>query len=113
MTSYRRAIVGEIGGGANANCYSQLQELLDYLSANNEYIGWTGWAAGPRKHNFASDSPKFLDRLFRFQSGERSARAVEMTPAILSRAPRPATAHFLGALNQARPAHNTNRWLRR
>jgi hypothetical protein len=43
-----RAIVGETGGGQNANCYAQLNELFKYLAANDEYIGWTGWAAGPR-----------------------------------------------------------------
>ena len=52
---HRRAIVGELGGGANANCYSQIQEMLNYLAANDEYIGWTGWAAGPRKHISAPD----------------------------------------------------------
>jgi hypothetical protein len=47
-----RALVGEVGSGANANCYSMLKDTLDYLAANDVYIGWTGWAAGPRKTFF-------------------------------------------------------------
>ncbi|CAE6430136.1 unnamed protein product [Rhizoctonia solani] len=49
-----KAIVGETGGGQNSNCYAQLKELFDYLAANDEYIGWTGWAAGPLWGNFRS-----------------------------------------------------------
>ncbi|KDN34543.1 hypothetical protein RSAG8_12367, partial [Rhizoctonia solani AG-8 WAC10335] len=49
-----KAVVGEIGGGANENCYSQLKELLAYLEANDEYIGWIGWAAGPLWGTFRS-----------------------------------------------------------
>lgn len=49
-----KALVGEIGSGANDNCYTQLKELLDYLAANDEYIGWTGWAAGPLWGTFRS-----------------------------------------------------------
>lgn len=26
-----------------------LNEMLEYLAANEEYIGWTVWAAGPSK----------------------------------------------------------------
>ncbi|ELU45127.1 Cellulase domain-containing protein [Rhizoctonia solani AG-1 IA] len=49
-----RAIVGETGGGQNANCYAQIKEMLNYLAANDEYIGWTGWAAGPLWGTFRS-----------------------------------------------------------
>ncbi|CAE6470491.1 unnamed protein product [Rhizoctonia solani] len=49
-----KAIVGETGGGQNANCYAQLKEMFDYLAANDEYIGWTGWAAGPLWGTFRS-----------------------------------------------------------
>ncbi|CAE6457739.1 unnamed protein product [Rhizoctonia solani] len=49
-----KAIVGETGGGQNANCYAQLKEFFGYLAANDEYIGWTGWAAGPLWGNFRS-----------------------------------------------------------
>ncbi|CAE6531591.1 unnamed protein product [Rhizoctonia solani] len=49
-----KAVVGEIGGGANENCYSQLRDLLSYLETNDEYIGWMGWAAGPLWGTFRS-----------------------------------------------------------
>ncbi|KAF8745857.1 Cellulase (glycosyl hydrolase family 5), partial [Rhizoctonia solani] len=49
-----KAIVGETGGGQNANCYAQIKEMLNYLAANDEYIGWTGWAAGPLWGTFRS-----------------------------------------------------------
>ncbi|KAG9078989.1 hypothetical protein FS749_008942, partial [Ceratobasidium sp. UAMH 11750] len=49
-----KAFVGEIGSGANANCYSMMKEMLDYLAANDVYIGWTGWAAGPLWGTFRS-----------------------------------------------------------
>ncbi|EUC54976.1 glycoside hydrolase family 5 protein [Rhizoctonia solani AG-3 Rhs1AP] len=49
-----KAIVGETGGGQNSNCYAQLKELFGYLAANDEYIGWTGWAAGPLWGTFRS-----------------------------------------------------------
>ncbi|KAF8750722.1 Cellulase (glycosyl hydrolase family 5) [Rhizoctonia solani] len=49
-----RAILAETGGGQNANCFAQIREMLDYLAANDEYIGWTAWAAGPLWGNFRS-----------------------------------------------------------
>ncbi|CAE6420876.1 unnamed protein product [Rhizoctonia solani] len=49
-----RAILTETGGGQNANCFAQIREMLDYLAANDEYIGWTAWAAGPLWGNFRS-----------------------------------------------------------
>ncbi|QRV82648.1 Cellulase (glycosyl hydrolase family 5 protein) [Ceratobasidium sp. AG-Ba] len=49
-----KALVGEIGGGSNTNCYNMLQETLDYLAANDVYIGWTAWAAGPLWGTFRS-----------------------------------------------------------
>ncbi|KAG9099533.1 hypothetical protein FRC06_005176 [Ceratobasidium sp. 370] len=49
-----KAFVGEVGSGANANCYSMMKEMLDYLAANDVYIGWTGWAAGPLWGTFRS-----------------------------------------------------------
>lgn len=42
-----KAIVSEFGGGNNQGCISMLNEMLEYLAANEEYIGWTVWAAGP------------------------------------------------------------------
>ncbi|KIJ53793.1 glycoside hydrolase family 5 protein [Sphaerobolus stellatus SS14] len=42
-----KAVLSEFGAGANANCFQFVDDLLTYLAANPEYIGWTAWAAGP------------------------------------------------------------------
>lgn len=42
-------MITEFGGANNANCYDQIGALIDYMAANEEYIGWTAWAAGPCK----------------------------------------------------------------
>ncbi|KAF5324355.1 hypothetical protein D9619_011336 [Psilocybe cf. subviscida] len=42
-----KGIVSEFGGGNNANCFQMVSELLAYLAANDVYIGWSIWAAGP------------------------------------------------------------------
>jgi len=42
-----KAVVGEFGGGANNVCFEFIDAMLDYLAANDEYIGWSIWAAGP------------------------------------------------------------------
>ncbi|KAG8710164.1 hypothetical protein FRC12_021247 [Ceratobasidium sp. 428] len=49
-----KGFVGELGSGANDACYNMLKELLDYLAANDVYIGWTAWAAGPLWGTFRS-----------------------------------------------------------
>jgi endoglucanase len=35
------------GGNNNTQCYQELGQLLDYMAQNEEYVGWTAWAAGP------------------------------------------------------------------
>ncbi|KAF7304424.1 Endoglucanase 1 [Mycena chlorophos] len=42
-----KAVISEFGGGDNQNCYDFIDDMLTYLAANDEYIGWTIWAAGP------------------------------------------------------------------
>ncbi|KAJ7674044.1 endoglucanase 1 [Mycena polygramma] len=42
-----KAVLSEFGGGNNENCFEQVDDLVKYLAANNEWIGWTIWAAGP------------------------------------------------------------------
>ncbi|KAJ3502578.1 hypothetical protein NLJ89_g8820 [Agrocybe chaxingu] len=42
-----KAIISEFGGGNNQNCIDMLNEMLEYIAANDEYIGWVVWAAGP------------------------------------------------------------------
>ncbi|KAG9121560.1 hypothetical protein FRC07_002429 [Ceratobasidium sp. 392] len=53
-TNNLKGFVGELGSGANTNCYTMLKEMLDYLAANDVYIGWTAWAAGPLWGTFRS-----------------------------------------------------------
>lgn len=42
-----KAFITEFGGSDNANCATLLTEMLNYMADNEEYIGWTAWAAGP------------------------------------------------------------------
>jgi len=42
-----KAVISEFGGGDNANCFQFIDDLLTYITANDEYIGWAIWAAGP------------------------------------------------------------------
>ncbi|KAL5525491.1 hypothetical protein ACEPAG_6827 [Sanghuangporus baumii] len=42
-----KAIVSEFGGANNQNCFDFVSDLLTYLEANDVYIGWSAWAAGP------------------------------------------------------------------
>lgn len=41
-----KALVSEFGGANNTGCYTMIAELINYLGANDEYIGWSAWAAG-------------------------------------------------------------------
>jgi len=42
-----KAILSEFGAGDNPNCFQFVDDLLNYVAAHDEYIGWTAWAAGP------------------------------------------------------------------
>ncbi|GAB1314540.1 cellulase [Madurella fahalii] len=42
-----RAFITEFGGSNTTACTTMLNGLLDYMAQNDEYIGWTAWAAGP------------------------------------------------------------------
>ncbi|KAK1223102.1 hypothetical protein PQX77_014030 [Marasmius sp. AFHP31] len=42
-----KAVLSEFGGGNNDNCRQMVDELLSYLDANDVWIGWAAWAAGP------------------------------------------------------------------
>ncbi|GJJ13891.1 hypothetical protein Clacol_008148 [Clathrus columnatus] len=41
------AVLSEFGAGNNENCFEFVNDLLNYLEDNDEYIGWLAWAAGP------------------------------------------------------------------
>ncbi|OCK98631.1 glycoside hydrolase family 5 protein [Cenococcum geophilum 1.58] len=42
-----KAMITEFGGDNNTQCDTYLADLINYMAANDEYIGWTAWAAGP------------------------------------------------------------------
>ncbi|KIJ53787.1 glycoside hydrolase family 5 protein [Sphaerobolus stellatus SS14] len=42
-----KAVLSEFGAGNNANCFQFVDDLLTFLEQNDEFIGWTAWAAGP------------------------------------------------------------------
>jgi len=42
-----KAVISEFGGGDNQNCFDFMNDMLEYLADNDEYIGWSIWAAGP------------------------------------------------------------------
>jgi len=42
-----KAVISEFGGGDNDVCFQFIDDLLKYMAANDVYIGWAIWAAGP------------------------------------------------------------------
>jgi endoglucanase len=42
-----KALVSEFGGDNNTMCDQYLTQAIEYMAANDEYIGWSAWAAGP------------------------------------------------------------------
>jgi len=42
-----KAMITEFGAANTTQCEPYLQDLINYMADNEEYIGWTAWAAGP------------------------------------------------------------------
>lgn len=42
-----KAMITEFGGANNTQCAEYLTDIVTYMDNNEEYIGWTAWAAGP------------------------------------------------------------------
>ncbi|KAF9461098.1 endoglucanase 1 [Collybia nuda] len=42
-----KAMITEFGGGNNEGCFQAIDEMMKYMTANDVYIGWAIWAAGP------------------------------------------------------------------
>lgn len=47
QTHKLKAFISEFGAANNTGCAQAVTDLLTYLGANDVYIGWTAWAAGP------------------------------------------------------------------
>ncbi len=47
-TNKKKGIIGEVAGGANAQCIAALQGLLSHLQQNSDvWEGWLWWGGGP------------------------------------------------------------------
>ncbi|KAI1127883.1 glycoside hydrolase family 5 protein [Nemania abortiva] len=46
-TNNLKAFITEFGGANNTGCATMLEDMINYMATNEEYIGWTAWAAGP------------------------------------------------------------------
>ncbi|KAG9239318.1 putative endoglucanase 1 [Amylocarpus encephaloides] len=42
-----KAMITEFGASNSTQCQPYLEGILKYMADNEEYIGWTAWAAGP------------------------------------------------------------------
>ncbi|TVY16244.1 Endoglucanase 1 [Lachnellula arida] len=42
-----KAMITEFGGSNSTGCAGYITGLVNYMAQNEEYIGWTAWAAGP------------------------------------------------------------------
>ncbi|KAF2179216.1 glycoside hydrolase family 5 protein [Zopfia rhizophila CBS 207.26] len=42
-----QAMITEFGGSNTTQCAQMLTDMIKYMDANDVYIGWTAWAAGP------------------------------------------------------------------
>ncbi|TGO19269.1 hypothetical protein BTUL_0005g01180 [Botrytis tulipae] len=42
-----KAMITEFGGANGTECAPYIKGIVDYMAQNEEYIGWTAWAAGP------------------------------------------------------------------
>ncbi|KAK0666424.1 endoglucanase 1 [Cercophora samala] len=42
-----KGFITEFGGSNTTECEGMLEGMLGYMEENEEYIGWTAWAAGP------------------------------------------------------------------
>ncbi|KAM3073467.1 hypothetical protein ACMFMG_004634 [Clarireedia jacksonii] len=46
-TNKLKAMITEFGASNSTECVPYLQGIINYMAQNDEYIGWTAWAAGP------------------------------------------------------------------
>ncbi|CAJ2507179.1 Uu.00g083650.m01.CDS01 [Anthostomella pinea] len=73
-----KAFITEFGGANNTGCAAMLTDMVDYMADNEEYIGWTAWAAGPF---WGASSPCCTDSL-QLGSLEPGSTAADGSPGL-------------------------------
>ncbi|KAI1267887.1 glycoside hydrolase family 5 protein [Xylariaceae sp. FL1019] len=73
-----KAMITEFGGANNTGCATMLTDIITYMADNDEYIGWTAWAAGPF---WGSNSPCCSDSA-QLGSLEPGSTAVDGSPGL-------------------------------
>jgi aryl-phospho-beta-D-glucosidase BglC (GH1 family) len=73
-----KAFITEFGGSNTTACTTMLSGMLDYMAQNEEYIGWTAWAAGPF---WGPNSPCCTDQQ-QFGSLEPGSKAADGGPGL-------------------------------
>jgi endoglucanase len=71
-----KAMITEFGAANGTQCSRYVTDLIKYMAANDEYIGWTAWAAGPF---WGSNSPCCSDSK-QWGSLEPGSTAADGTP---------------------------------
>ncbi|KAI0009063.1 endoglucanase 1 [Xylariaceae sp. FL0662B] len=71
-----KAFITEFGGHNNTGCATMLADMVSYMADNDEYIGWTAWAAGPF---WGTSSPCCTDeaQLGSLEPGSKAAGGAE------------------------------------
>ena len=77
-TNKLKAFITEFGGANTTACHTMLNSLLDYMSSNDEYLGWTAWAAGP----FWGDSSPCCTDQAHYGSLEPGSKAADGGPSL-------------------------------
>ncbi|KAI0876402.1 glycoside hydrolase family 5 protein [Hypoxylon argillaceum] len=77
-TNNLKAFITEFGGANNTGCATMLEDMITYMADNEEYIGWTAWAAGPF---WGPNSPCCTDSL-QWGSLEPGSTAGDGTPGL-------------------------------
>ena len=73
-----KAMITEFGGSNSTSCTEMLGDALAYMEENEEYVGWTAWAAGPF---WGANSPCCSDSA-QFGSLEPGSTAVDGSPGL-------------------------------
>ncbi|CZR59045.1 probable Endoglucanase 1 [Phialocephala subalpina] len=73
-----KAMITEFGASNSTRCTSYMSDIINYMSDNPQYIGWTAWAAGPF---WGTSSPCCTDQAH-WGSLEPGSTAADGTPGL-------------------------------